>query len=182
MRLRYAVIILILAGLPSLVCAEFYKYRDGNGVLRFTDNLSEVPKDQRPEIKTYKEADDFLAPWQREEKARREAVVSEEARGAAREAEGRKINVPKTQIGSTPDDLKRIKAGLDREFDALMQRKQAVDAEKAALRTKDRKAAKACLEKAKQLNADIREFEQRRQAFQKKADAFNAGQKMVLTK
>ena len=173
MRLRYAVIILILAGLPSLVCAEFYKYRDGNGILRFTDNLSEVPKDQRPEIKTYQEADDFLAPWQREEKARREAVVSEEAR----EAEARKTNVPKTQIGSTPDDLKQIKAGLDQEFDALMQRKQAVDAEKEALRAKDKKAAKACLEKAKQLNADIREFEQRRQAFQKKADAFNAGQK-----
>ncbi len=173
MRLRYAVIILILAGLPSLVCAEFYKYRDGNGVLRFTDNLSEVPKDQRTEIKTYKEADDFLMPWQREDKARRETVVSEEAQ----EAEGRKINVSKTQIGSTLDDLRQIKAGLDEEFDALMQRKQALDAEKEALRTKDKKAAKACLKKAKQLNADIREFEQRRQAFKKKADAFNAGKK-----
>ena len=173
MRLRYAVIILILAGLPSLVCAEFYKYRDGNGILRFTDNLVDVPEDQRPKVHTYSEPDDFLMPWQREDKARREAVVSEEAQ----EAEGRKINVPKTQIGSTPDDLKQIKAGLDEEFDALMQRKQALDAEKKALRTKGKKAAKACLEKAKQLNADIREFEQRRQAFQKKADAFNAGKK-----
>lgn len=173
MRLRYAVIILILAGLPSLVCAEFYKYRDGNGILRFTDNLVDVPEDQRPKVHTYSEPDDFLMPWQREDKARRETVVSEEAQ----EAEGRKINVSKTQIGSTLDDLKQIKAGLDEEFDALIQRKQALDAEKEALRTKDKKAAKACLEKAKQLNADIREFEQRRQAFQKKADAFNAGKK-----
>lgn len=44
------------------VLGEFFKYRDSNGVLRFTDNLAEVPPDQRPKAKSYKEADDYLTP------------------------------------------------------------------------------------------------------------------------
>jgi hypothetical protein len=35
--------------------AEIYKYRDQNGVLRFTDNLAEVPLDQREKVEQYQE-------------------------------------------------------------------------------------------------------------------------------
>jgi hypothetical protein len=35
--------------------AEIYKYRDQNGVLRFTDNLAEVPIDQRKKVEQYHE-------------------------------------------------------------------------------------------------------------------------------
>jgi hypothetical protein len=35
--------------------AEIYKYRDQNGVLRFTDNLAEVPIDQRKKVEQYQE-------------------------------------------------------------------------------------------------------------------------------
>ena len=51
--------ILILMTLISMIsipaCAEFYKYRDANGVLRFTDNLMDVPEDQRENLKSYTE-------------------------------------------------------------------------------------------------------------------------------
>ena len=48
--------------LPASSSAEFYKYRDANGNLRFTDNLAEVPPDQRPEVDRYKQVEDFRPP------------------------------------------------------------------------------------------------------------------------
>ena len=65
--------------LANPVLGEFYKYRDRNGVLRFTDNLADVPVDQRPDAQSYKEPDDYLTPYQkkeRAEKARREAEMA----------------------------------------------------------------------------------------------------------
>jgi hypothetical protein len=32
---------------------EYYQYRDENGVLRFTDDITSIPPDQRPEVKTH---------------------------------------------------------------------------------------------------------------------------------
>ena len=44
---------MLAAAMPS--SAEIYKYRDADGVLRFTDNLQEVPKDQRKQVEQYQE-------------------------------------------------------------------------------------------------------------------------------
>ena len=53
---RILILFLSLMLIPGLCFAEFYKYKDANGVLRFTDNLGEVPKDQRENIQEYKES------------------------------------------------------------------------------------------------------------------------------
>ena len=60
MRLRYALLFLICMLLPSSVLAEYYQYRDQNGVLRFTDNLADVPEDQRQQIMSYTESETFV--------------------------------------------------------------------------------------------------------------------------
>jgi len=52
---RMLTMLLIMLVLPMLASAEIYKYRDPNGVLRFTDNLAEVPIAQRKNIQQYKE-------------------------------------------------------------------------------------------------------------------------------
>jgi len=52
---RFVIILLVLLMLPMFASAEIYKYRDQNGVLRFTDNLTEVPIAQRKNIEHYKE-------------------------------------------------------------------------------------------------------------------------------
>ena len=44
------ILFLSLMLVPGLCLAEFYKYRDANGAIRFTDNLGDVPKDQRENI------------------------------------------------------------------------------------------------------------------------------------
>ena len=50
MRLRYAWIAILLLWLPSMVFAEVYRYTDEDGVQRVTDNLAQVPVDQREGI------------------------------------------------------------------------------------------------------------------------------------
>ncbi len=56
----FAVAVFLFLSTPSL--AEFYRYRDANGIIRFTDNLGEVPPDQRPEVDSYAEPKDFEKP------------------------------------------------------------------------------------------------------------------------
>jgi len=38
---------------PAFVLAEFYKYKDAQGNIVFTDDVSQIPEDQRPNIKTF---------------------------------------------------------------------------------------------------------------------------------
>ena len=52
---RVIFMLLILLTFPALASAEIYKYRDQNGILRFTDNLTEVPIAQRENIDQYQE-------------------------------------------------------------------------------------------------------------------------------
>ena len=53
-------IFLLLAG-P--VTAQFYRYTDQNGNLRFTDDLNKVPAEQRATIRGYREAGKDSAPF-----------------------------------------------------------------------------------------------------------------------
>jgi len=38
------------------VWAEMYRYKDANGVARFTDNLADIPEKQRAEMSVYENA------------------------------------------------------------------------------------------------------------------------------
>jgi len=49
-------IVLIFLLLAGPVTAQFYRYIDQNGNLRFTDDLNKVPTEQRVTIRGYHEA------------------------------------------------------------------------------------------------------------------------------
>lgn len=61
---KSTVVFWLFAGLICLsganaAFAEFYKYKDENGKIRFTDDLSQVPEDQRQKLGIYDEPADF---------------------------------------------------------------------------------------------------------------------------
>ncbi|MDM8518363.1 DUF4124 domain-containing protein, partial [Desulfobacterales bacterium HSG16] len=78
----------------SFANAEFYKYVDKNGNVRYVDDLGLVPKKDRGDIVTYEEKYDRLSPEERAamienerefEKARKEFKKNKDAEKARRE-------------------------------------------------------------------------------------------------
>jgi len=114
---------------PAL--GEFYKYRDSNGVLRFTDNLAEVPLNQRPKAQSYKEADDYLTPAQKRERAQKAR------RKAAAEAKKAKQGSFEVQQAKRMD-LNKMRTQLDTEYGELIREKKELAKEKTLADTPEK--------------------------------------------
>ena len=56
MRLINIPIFIIIVLLSAPASAQFYKYIDEDGNIRFTDDINQVPKQQRTTVKSYEEA------------------------------------------------------------------------------------------------------------------------------
>jgi hypothetical protein len=188
MRLLYALLFLICMLLPSSVLAEYYQYRDQNGVLRFTDNLADVPEDQRQQIESYTESEEFVMTEEESLEYLQDTSVQEETgedmEGAYQSEETGEDMDDADQIEETDtgrDDslaqlkkLNQMKAALDEELTGLMEEKQVLLQYKDSKKTISVKEAKAYKKKVTLLNQRITDFEERRQAYKKEADAFNA--------
>lgn len=162
--MRYIYILMVLMLIPTLSHAEFYKYRDASGVLRFTDNLAEVPEDQRPKVQSYKEPDDYLTPEQKAAKLKAASTSGDTA-----STNKKTTSLEKTQ--ATRIDLNKKKMALDQEYGELMKTKEALmAAENDAMKTVE--GTREHREKITRLNLRIVDFEKRRKAFEKEVDAF----------
>jgi len=188
MRLLYALLFLICMWLPSSVLAEYYQYRDQNGVLRFTDNLADVPEDQRQQIESYTESEEFVKTEEESLEYLQDTSVQEETgedmEGADQSEEtGEDMeSANQSEEAETGRDdnlaqlkkLNQMKAALDEEFAVLMEEKQVLLQYKDSKKNMSMKEAKAYQKKVTLLNQRITDFEERRQAYKKEADAFNA--------
>ena len=188
MRLLYALLFLICMLLPSSVLAEYYQYRDQNGVLRFTDNLADVPEDQRQQIMSYTESETFVMTEEESLEYFQDTSVQEETgedmEGAYQSEEtGEDMeSANQSEEAETGRDdnlaqlkkLNQMKAALDEEFAELMEEKQVLLQYKDSKKNMSVKEAKAYQKKVTLLNQRITDFEERRQAYKKEADAFNA--------
>ena len=159
LRYKPIIFLLILLLVPALSFAEFYKYRDKDGVLRFTDNLVDVPEDQRPKVDSYSEPDDYLTPQQKKKKA----IQKEKASKKIRKGSGR-LTKDSSFMG-----LNRVKTELDAEHADLVRTKQAMNREKNTLSSIE--AVKEYQDKVRSLNERIVEYEKRRTEFKRKIDA-----------
>ncbi len=161
---------LVLMFLPSQGYAKFYKYKDSNGVSRYTDNLNEVPEDQRPNVVIIKELDDALTPLERYKKRQRE-------KAAQRKAEQRsgKTYVKKKKPAYSAkqrSQLEKKKAALERERTALVKEQQALFQFNAKLA--DEAKIKAQERKANRLNKRIRAYDRKRQQFEVELAKYHA--------
>lgn len=142
-------IVILLVGLvliPGLCFAEFYKYRDANGVLRFTDNLQDVPKEQRAKIQAYQES---VTP---------EATEPLEAD-------------QKPDLNARAQQLNEERGLLASEFAELEKERQAL--ESATREPQNEAEYEAYKTRVDTFNQRIKAYEVKRQIFQTKVDAFN---------
>jgi hypothetical protein len=143
-------IIILLVGLmliPGLCFAEFYKYRDADGVLRFTDNLADVPRDQREKVQQYQET------------------------ATPEPAEGPSETVPALSLNERADQLNSERNLLAEEYAALEKERASIE---TATRDPENAAEyEAYLDQVEAYNSRIKAYEEKRKLFQEKIDAFN---------
>ena len=150
---RIVIILLILLVLPALASAEIYKYRDQNGVLRFTDNLAEVPVEQRENMDQYQEI--TTAPNVAEQ-----APDNASGPAVARDAQ------------AVEKELLDEKGVLDNEYSQLTEMRNSLE---AAPQPNTPEGIAAHEKKIKDYNARLKIYEAKQKAFREKVREYNKG-------
>ena len=161
--LRLAILLIFIVGsLPA--SAEFYKYVDKNGVALYTDDLSQVPVNQRPGVKEFTES------------AIQEPISTQNTETPSIAYE--QNQEAKEDIAAMRARLERIKQELDQEEQALAKEKQQVAAEKKNI--KNYSDIPANNDKIIELNEKIKKYEEKQKTFNQEVISFNARLKQTL--
>ncbi len=151
-------LLLLLLLTPALAIAEFYKYFDENGAPHYTDNLAEVPEDQRPKVSRYQEVDDKLRPAEKFKKRQREDNARSKSEALKPKKNKRKLSSKKrAELEKNRTSLLQEKAELVNEQQALFKFNYRI-ADDIEIKVQKKKIAK--------LNKRIQAYERRRQAFE----------------
>ena len=150
----------LIISLSGPASAEFYKYTDQNGNIRFTDDLSRVPEDQRPDVKSYEDAASTQPP----------ALPAPRKASDQRSAE--KQTASNTGLESQSLQIREKKDALDREYETLMKEKSRLENEAKKTKSKDEQAL--FNQKISNLNKEIAQYDQKRKALNAEIEDFNA--------
>ena len=148
---RIILMLMILLTLPALASAEIYKYRDQNGILRFTDNLAEVPLAQRESVDEYQEI------------KTREDVTEPAPDNASEQATGQDPH-------ATEKALLDEKGALDIEYNQLTEMRKSLE---AAPQTGTPEEIAAHEKKVRDYNARLQIYEVKQKAFRAKVEEYN---------
>ena len=152
---RIITMLLVLMILPALVSAEIYKYRDQNGVLRFTDNLAEVPVAQRENIEQYQEIKTTADTTEQAPANTPEKEAVQDARAAEKE-------------------LTDEKGALDNEYSQLMEMRNSIEAAPQPGTPEEIAAHK---KKIQNYNIQLNIYEVKLKGFREKLEAYHKGDK-----
>ncbi len=165
---------LILLGLvlgAAPVQAEFYKYLDKNGNVRFTDDLSEVPPDQR-KAEAFEQYSGVKSPSPDPSKTK-EAETEGGFYPVAEEME----EEPSTEAESMSGDMIEQRKALEERQESLRQEYEALMKETRQLQNRPifRSPAevRAYEEKLKAHEERVKAYNQKKQALDADIEAFN---------
>lgn len=148
-----AIVCLAALAVAAPAGAEFYKYLDEQGNVRYTDDLNEVPLDQREGLETYEEY--VGAP---ETDARQEEPTDQEM-------------VPKRDLDAAKADLDARQQELAIEYQALEARKAKLVERRQSLKTDEE--IQAYNEEINQLKLLNEQYKQRVQDYNRAVEAYN---------
>jgi len=135
---------------------EFYQYTDENGVVRFTDDPSLIPDDQREKVQTFESVKSEYNPEE----------------GLPEAASAPSENTEAGEVKTEASELDVLNADLLREFNALQAEKEALgDPPSQTAKTSERADYN---EKVKELNQKIEAYQKRKSEFDEKVKAFNS--------
>ena len=153
------------------VYAEIYKYTDKNGQKRWTDDLSQVPKEQRAEAQRI----------ETEIKTPAEATTENVQKPRPESSLEAKAAVPDSGAASEPAELSREalekeKADLDRLYQQLLEEREQI--EKLTPEANSFKARADLNYRITAFNQKTEQYEAKSNAFKEKINAYN--QKIIL--
>ncbi len=174
MQLRGWIALLTLIALPAFASAEFYRYVDQEGKTHYTDDIANIPADQRSHVSEYDDAAPGSSLQQEtetttQEEGDREATLSAPEEMPPQRAPG----VGEDETEAVDQRLKETGVALEQEYQALMEERKQLD--EAAKRPMTPAMRRDLVEKVRDFNSRINDYEKRRTAFNGEVEAYNAG-------
>ena len=158
---------LILLATPAL--GEYYQYTDEKGVLRFTDDITSVPADQRPDVKTYESVKSD--PVQATTDTLAEANSSQVSSAPSSDSAQPQTGTWNERISRQADELDRLQEELNQTFMALQNERTALE-EKVPTGGASAEQLAAYRKKVDALNAKIDRYEKQHAEYRQKESAF----------
>lgn len=156
-KLFFAGLLIIVLMLPAPLGAEIYKYIDENGQKRWTDDLSQIPVEQRPAAQQIESVSD----------ATQEKAVEQEQSG---------IEVTAPDESGATDGLSREaleteKGNLDSQYQQLLGERKILEEMKA--KGLDAAARADLNDRISVFNTKTEQYEKQLEAFNEKVNAYN---------
>lgn len=145
--------------------AEYYRYLDKNGNVHYTDDLTNVPENQRTDINEYTGIQDNAYDQEKDEQK------AEQSQPIIEKEEGKN----KPDINDFSEIKKRLdqeKERLDEEYRALMEEKEEITTEKNKNRSKSQ--AKKYNQVILEFNDRIEDYERRKRLFNEEVEKYNS--------
>jgi hypothetical protein len=172
------IVFMVVLGISGGVRGEFYKYIDQDGNVQFTDNLSNVPVDQRAKIEQYEDVTTTPAAEtgpeapEAEEAMDQEMASGDDASPEAPMEEAGDRPAVEDQQGEMEQQLREQEKQLRAEYEALMKKREAI--EKTSSQRLTPKLRKRLQGDIKDFNDRIKDYEKRREAHNQAVQAYNA--------
>jgi predicted RNase H-like nuclease (RuvC/YqgF family) len=166
---RIITLTVVLMFAASWVNSEYYRYTDENGTVRFTDDLTRIPEDQREAVETFASEP---GPGDKTEAA----GVSTDSGFSQETDKNDYVEEYSAPAGDTFEsraaELNQIQAELDKTRRALEQERLKLQSQAPGedASSKEKLAYRA---KVDALNAKIKEYSKDLKAFEEKVEAFN---------
>lgn len=160
MVIRYLVLAVCLLFFAISAWAQMYQYRDENGNLRFTDDLTRVPRSQHETFKTM-----FSFSNNSQVDGLTESLPAESDQGIVTESEN-------YDVKKNPQSLNQTKEELDNIYKALQEKRASIQ---AANPSEDATPEEfnAFRKMVSEFNAQVESYQKRQEEFEKQAREFN---------
>ena len=173
MQLRGWIALLTLIALPAFASAEFYRYVDREGKTHYTDDIANIPADQRSHVSEYDDAAPGSSLHQETERTIQEEGDSEATQSALEEMPPQRApGVREDETKAVDQRLKETGVALEEEYQALVEERKQLD--EAAKRPMTPAMRRNLVEKVRDFNSRINDYEKRRTAFNGEVEAYNA--------
>ncbi len=155
--------------LSANASAEFYKYTDEEGNIRFTDDINQVPAEQRSKIQSYVESQSREATESEAASEDTENPVKQEQQSnfpdlSEDEEENESLDDAKSRIDT-------MKQEIDQEYASLVKAKQQLAKDKTQAKT--RKQIIEYNKRVDSLNKRVEAYEEKGKDYKAQVEAYN---------